>query len=69
MGEVTETSDRQEREEKFIAASDIDRLSMLASGQAPATDRIVYLAQQTLARAILNDKLGAPPSSALQISK
>jgi hypothetical protein len=62
-------ADQHEREEAFINASDRDRLTMLANGQAPATDRILFLADQTLARAILNQKLGAPPSSALPYKK
>lgn len=56
-----------EREEEFIMASDLDRLKMLANGQAPATDRIVYLALQSLARAQLNRMLGAPASSAVPL--
>jgi hypothetical protein len=56
-----------EREEEFIMASDLDRLKMLARGQAPATDRLVYLALQSLARAELNKMLGAPASSAVPL--
>jgi hypothetical protein len=48
---MTSLAGVQEREEEFIMASDLDRLKMLANGQAPATDRIVYLALQSLARA------------------
>jgi hypothetical protein len=66
---MTTLSDLHEREEAFINASDRDRLTMLANGQAPATDRVMFLADQTLARAILNQKLGAPPSSALPYKK
>jgi hypothetical protein len=66
---MTSLADQHEREETFINASDKDRLTMLANGQAPATDRILFLANQTLARAILNQKLGAPPSSALPYKK
>jgi hypothetical protein len=57
-------ADQHEREEAFINASDRDRLTMLANGQAPATDRILFLADQTLARAILNQQLGAKISDA-----
>ena len=63
--EVSDLSGVQSREEAFIMASDLDRLKMLASGVAPATDRIVYLALQSLARAELNKALGAPPSDAV----
>jgi hypothetical protein len=64
---MTSLAGVQEREEEFIMASDLDRLKMLASGQAPATDRIVFLALQSLARAELNRMLGAPPSLAIPL--
>jgi hypothetical protein len=66
---MTSLADQHEREEAFINASDRDRLVMLANGQAQATDRVQFLADQTLAREILNQKLGAPPSSALPYKK
>jgi hypothetical protein len=62
---MTSLSDQQERELAFINASDKDRLTMLANGQAPATDRVQFLADQTLARALLNQQLGAKISEAL----
>lgn len=64
---MTSLAGVQEREDAFIHASDIDRLKQLANGQSPATDRIVYLALQSLARAELNRMLGAPPSLALPL--
>lgn len=67
MGKMTSLADTQALEEKFINASDHDRLVMLANGEAPATDRLIYLGQQSLARAALNKMLGAPPSSAVPL--
>ena len=67
MDEIDTYSDVQALEEKFIESSDHDRLVMLANGEAPATDRLRYLSDQTLARAVLNKMLGAPPSSALPL--
>jgi len=67
MTEPETYADVQALEEKFINASDLDRLSQLANGEAPATDRLRYLAGQTLARAVLNKLLGAPPSKALPL--
>jgi hypothetical protein len=66
---MTSLADQHERELAFINASDRDRLTMLANGQAPATDRVQFLADQTLARALLNQQLGAKISEATPLSK
>ena len=55
---MTEFADMQERELQFIEASDDERLRLLSIGQAPATDRMIYLALQALARVILAQPLG-----------
>lgn len=64
---MTSLAGVQEREDRFIHASDHDRLVMLANGEAPATDRLIYLGQQSLARALLNQQLGAQTSTAVPL--
>ena len=44
-------------QELFIAAGDTERLRMLADGEVPASDRIVVVAVQTLARIALGQPL------------
>lgn len=59
-GEMTEPetyADIQALEEKFIDAGDAERLRMLASGEAPASDRLLYLALQALARTARGEPL------------
>jgi hypothetical protein len=65
--EIDTYADVQALEEKFIESSDHDRLVMLANGEAPATDRLIYLGQQSLARALLNQQLGAQTSTAVPL--
>lgn len=49
--------DLADREEKFIESGDAERLRMLATGEAPATDRLIYLALQSLARTARGEPL------------
>jgi len=55
--EIDTYADVQALEEKFINAGDVARAEMLASGEAPATDRLIYLGQQSLARIALGRPL------------
>lgn len=54
---MTSLAGTHEREEQFILAGDAERLQMLADGIAPATDRILYLALQSLARMVRGEPL------------
>lgn len=55
--EIDTYADVQALEEKFIESSDVARAEMLANGEAPATDRLIYLGQQSLARIALGRPL------------
>lgn len=57
MNEPQTYRDVQGLEEKFIDAGDAVRLEMLASGEAPATDRLIYLALQAIARTLRGEPL------------
>lgn len=50
MIECETYQDIADLEEKFIDAGDAERLRMLAVGEAPATDRVIVIALQALAR-------------------
>lgn len=57
MAEPQTYQDVQDIEDRFVAASDAERLRMLADGEAPASDKVVYIALQAIARTMRGEPL------------